>query len=115
MNSAVLTGAIREFGTAKQIARAAGCAEATAARYARGDTMPDPIRLARLMGRSRDVASAMLSMAGLDEMSLDLEEARLTSELRRIRAKRAGNLNEKTASVDGTPTRACVAGTKPMG
>lgn len=53
--------------------------------------MPDPLRLARLMGRSRAVAHAMLRLAGLDDLSMDLEEARLRGELRVIEERKAAN------------------------
>jgi len=97
MNSATLTTAIRDFGTAKEIARVVGCSEATAARYRRGETMPDPLGLARLMGRSRSIANAMLRLAGLDDLSMDLEEARLAHELRRLQAQRAEQANAHAA------------------
>jgi transcriptional regulator with XRE-family HTH domain len=106
--AATLTDAIRDFGSAKQIARAAGCSEATAARYRRGETMPGPLGLARLMARSRPVAEAMLRLAGLDDLSLDLEEARLMRELVRLRAKRAGVLD--VDAVAGAGARPGVAG-----
>jgi transcriptional regulator with XRE-family HTH domain len=89
MNSATLTTAIRDFGSAKEIARVVGCSEATAARYRRGETMPDPLGLARLMGRSRTIAQAMLQLAGLDDLSMDLDEARLTRELQLLQQQRA--------------------------
>lgn len=99
MNSATLTEAIRDFGTAKEIAQAGGCSVATAARYRRGETMPNPVILARLMGRSRLIAQAMLRLAGLDDLSMDLEEARLTHELQRLQQQRAerANAGAKTA------------------
>jgi hypothetical protein len=90
MNSANLTSAIRGYGTAKEVALVAGCSEATAARYRRGETMPDPIGLARLMGRSRSIAEAMLRLAGLDDLSMDIEEARLRHALHRLQLRRAG-------------------------
>ena len=93
MSGASLTTAIRDFGTAKEVARAVGCSEATAARYRRGETLPDALGLARLMGRSRAVAAAVLRMAGLDDVSMDLEEARLRRELQQLQAERAGRSN----------------------
>lgn len=93
MNAATLTDAIRDFGTAKQIAQASGCSVATAARYRRGETMPNPMILARLMGRSRTIAQAMLQLAGLDDLSMDLEEARLRHELHRLQQQRAEQSN----------------------
>ena len=88
MSGASLTTAIRDFGTAKEVARAVGCSEATAARYRRGETLPDALSLARLMGRSRAVAAAVLRMAGLDDVSMDREEAWLTRELHRLKSVR---------------------------
>jgi hypothetical protein len=96
MNAATLTSAIRESGSAKEIARAAGCSVATAARYRRGETLPDPLGLARLMGWSRSIANAMLRLAGLDDLSMDLEEARLRQELQRLQAKRGGSPDVET-------------------
>lgn len=88
MNGAVLTTAIRDFGTAKEVARVVGCSEDTAARYRRGETSPDPVSLARLMSRSRAITNALLRLAGLDDLSMDLEEARLIRELRLLQARR---------------------------
>lgn len=103
MNSALLTDAIRGFGTAKEIARACSCSEATAARYRRGETMPDPLRLARLMGQSQRVAEAMLRLAGLDDLTMDLREARLHGELRQLREKRLARIHAGVAQTgDGT-------------
>lgn len=96
MSGAILTSAIRESGSAKEVARAAGCSVATAARYRRGETMPDPLGLARLMGWSRQIANAMLRLAGLDDLSMDLEEARLRQELRQLEARRGGSLDVET-------------------
>lgn len=97
MNTATLTDAIRDFGTAKEIAQAVGCSVATAARYRRGETMPNPMILARLMGRSRTIAQVMLQLAGLDDVSMDLEEARLRRELHRLQAQRAEQSNAVVA------------------
>jgi transcriptional regulator with XRE-family HTH domain len=107
VTSATLTAAIRDFGTAKEVAEAGGCSEATAARYRRGETMPNPVILARLMGRSRQIANAMLRLAGLDDLSMDLEEARLRQELRQLEARRGGSLDVETT--DAAP--GAVAGT----
>jgi transcriptional regulator with XRE-family HTH domain len=104
VNAATLTSAIRASGSAKEIARAAGCSVATAARYRRGETMPDLLGLARLMGWSRAIANAMLRLAGLDDLSMDLEEARLRQELRRLEARRGGSPDVETAH-----TADCVA------
>lgn len=93
MSASTLTDAIRDYGTAKDVALAAGCSEATAARYRRGETMPNPIGLARLMNRSKAIADAMLRLAGLDDLSMDLEEARLKRALARLQAIRAESKN----------------------
>lgn len=100
MSGASLTNAIRDFGTAKEVARVVGCSEATAARYRRGETLPDALSLARLMGRSRAIAAAVLRMAGLDDINPDLEEALLRRELRRLEATRAGSLDERIADLE---------------
>lgn len=96
MTSATLTGAIRDSGTAKEVAAVGRCSEATAARWRRGETMPNPVSLARLMGWSRGIANAMLRLAGLDDLSMDLEEARLKQELRRLEARRGEMPNVET-------------------
>jgi hypothetical protein len=46
-----------------------------------------------LMDRSRAMAASALRVAGLDDASMDLEEARLRRELARIQADRAKRLN----------------------
>lgn len=109
MNSATLIAAIRDYGSAKDVAEAAGCSEATAARYRRGETMPNPVGLARLMNRSRAIAAAMLRMAGLDDESMDLEEAWLRRELHLLQAKRAGPGDADTEAADGAAARQMVA------
>lgn len=108
MNSATLTDAIRDFGTAKEIAQAGGCSVATAARYRRGETMPNPMILARLMGRSRTIARAMLQLAGLDDMSMDLEEARLRHELHCLLQQRAERTNADIDAAIRTSVRGLV-------
>lgn len=109
MNSATLIAAIKDYGSAKEVAEAGGCSEATAARYRRGETMPNPMVLARLMGRSRAIATAMLRMAGLDDESMDLEEAWLKRELHLLRAKRAGPGDANAEAAHGAATRQVVA------
>lgn len=89
MKAAPLTDAIRGFGTGKQIARVIGCSEETAARYRRGETVPDIVSLTRLMGRSRSVTAAVLAMAGLSDL-IDIETAWLMRELRAVQARHAG-------------------------
>jgi transcriptional regulator with XRE-family HTH domain len=108
MNGAVLTTAIRDFGTNKEVARVVGCSEDTAARYRRGETSPDPLSLARLMSRSRAITSALLRLAGLDDLSMDLEEARLIRELRLLQAKREVP-NAEADAAPGSPPRTLVA------
>lgn len=78
------------FPSAKEMAFAGGISLQTAIRYRRGETLPDVLTLARLMRASRAVADAMLKMAGLDDLSLDQEQARLVRELAEIEQKRAG-------------------------
>jgi transcriptional regulator with XRE-family HTH domain len=108
MNAATLTSAIADFGTAKQIARIIGCSPATAARYRRGETFPNPQGLARLVGHSQKIADAFLRLAGLDDVSLDLEEARLTRELQRLQALRAGISHGTPDPPSGPATRPLV-------
>ena len=85
----LLTEALRTgFGSCKELAVAGGFSVKTATRYRTGETLPDVITLARLMGRSRVVAEAMLRMAGLDDLSLDQEQARLVRALSELEAKR---------------------------
>jgi transcriptional regulator with XRE-family HTH domain len=108
VDSADLTAAIRDYGTSKEVARVVGCSEATAARYRRGETMPDAVGLARLMGRSHRIAQAMLRLAGLDDLSMELEEARLREELQRFQAQRAGLPDVETDSAPGAAARPVV-------
>ncbi len=88
-DAAILTAALLAFGPAKELARAAGCHLVTAHRYRNGETIPDAITLTKLMRRSRAIADAVLRMAGLDELSLEIEEARLLREVAELREKRA--------------------------
>jgi transcriptional regulator with XRE-family HTH domain len=113
VTSASLTAAIHAHGSAKEVARIVGCSEATAARYRRGETMPDVAGLARLMARSRSIADAMLRLAGLDDVSMDLEEARLTRELSELKAKRAGVLDAAVDAAARTTLRPMAAACVP--
>jgi len=79
----------RAFGTAKELAYAGGFSVVTAERYRRGESVPDALTLTRLMAKSRVIADAVLRMAGLDDLSLDLEQARLVRSLAELEAKRA--------------------------
>jgi transcriptional regulator with XRE-family HTH domain len=110
MNSAHLTAAIHDYASTKEVARIVGCSEATAARYRRGETTPDALGLARLMGRSREIANAMLRLAGLDDLSLDLEQVRLERELRCLLAKRGGGPDVETEGAAGAVARPLVVG-----
>jgi hypothetical protein len=87
--SKLLTEAMqRAFGTAKELAYAGGFSVPTAERYRRGDTFPDAMTLIRLISKSRVIADAVLRMAGLDDLSLDLEQARLVCALTELEQKR---------------------------
>lgn len=109
MNGAELTTAIRDYGSAKELARVIGCHEKTAARYRRGETLPDALSIARLMARSREIATAMLRLAGLDDLSMDLEEARLRRELHELQARREMP-HAATAALAGVAARPPMAG-----
>jgi hypothetical protein len=85
----ILTEALRAYGTAKELALAGGFSVNTAERYRRGEGLPDVLALTRLMGKSRLIAEAVLRMAGLDDLSLDQEQARLVRSLAELEAKRA--------------------------
>jgi hypothetical protein len=86
----LLTEAMRRaFGTAKELACAGGFSVITAERYRRGEGFPDGLTLTRFMGRSRVIAEAVMRMAGLDDLSLDQEQARLVRSLAELEAKRA--------------------------
>lgn len=109
MSASNLTAAIRDYGSAKEVARAVGCSEATAARYRRGETFPDALSVARLMASSRSIAAAMLRLAGLDDLSMDLEEARLRRELHELQARREVP-HAAIAAMAGVPARPPMAG-----
>jgi hypothetical protein len=84
-----LTEALRAaFPTAKHLALAGGVSIPTAERYRLGRTFPDVFTLARLMGSSCAIAEAFLRLAGLDDLSLDQEQARLVRALAELEAKR---------------------------
>ena len=94
----LLTEAMQQaFGTAKELAYAGGFSLCTAERYRRGDTCPDAMTLIRLISKSRVIADCVLRMAGLDDLSLDQEQARLVRSLADLEAKRAQR-NEDLAS-----------------
>jgi hypothetical protein len=87
----------RAFGTAKELAYAGGFSVATAERYRRGDSFPDGLTLTLLMSKSRVITDAVLRMAGLDDLSLDQEQARLCRSLAEIEQRRAAR-NEDLAA-----------------
>jgi transcriptional regulator with XRE-family HTH domain len=103
--SGTLAQSIREFGSAKKVARAAGCSVATAGRYQRGETIPDAVTIARLMAASRCIADAMLRLAGLDDVSLHLQEMRLERDLEQLRARRSAQSNVAGVAQAGLGTR----------
>lgn len=76
------------FPSAKHLAIAGGISVNTAERYRRGETYPDIFTVARLMRHSRVVRDAMLRMAGLDDLSLDQEQAQLVRDLTELQRKR---------------------------
>lgn len=93
-DQAHLANAIRESGGDKVVAIAARVSVNTASRYRRGLTVPDGMRLMRLMRWSRRIAEAVLWLAGLDDAGLDAKEARanvreatLTQELHALSAR----------------------------
>jgi hypothetical protein len=109
MQHRLLTEALlRGFGTAQELATAAGVHLDTAKRYRRGETYPDALTVARLMRHSRLVVDAMLRMAGLDDLSLEQEQARLLRELLDLQQRRAPHVAAAMAAaeirVDGTQT-----------
>lgn len=114
-----LTEAMRAFGSAKQLAIAAGCHINTAKNYQLGYTFPDIVGLTRLMARSRAVTDAVLRMAGLDDLSLDLETARLTrllAELHERRQEPHASLDQASpASGRSVPVGRRLAGAKAQG
>ena len=86
----LLTDAMRRaFGSAKELAIAGGVSPNTAERYRRGETFPDLMTVLRLMRHSRAIVDAVLRMAGLDDVWLDQEQARLLRELIDLQQRRA--------------------------
>ena len=101
------------FGTAKEMAAAGGISVQSAIRYRRGETYPDVFTIARLMRQSRVVAEAVLRMAGLDDVWLDQEQARLLRELIDLQQRRAPYVAAAMAAAENsvagaqvTPARA---------
>ena len=84
-----LVAAMRAFGTAKELALAGGCHLDTAKRYRAGETLPDLPTAIRLMAASRAIRDAVLHAAGCDDVSLELETARLTRLLLELHERRA--------------------------
>ena len=86
----ILATAMRlAFGTAKEMAAAGNISVQSAIRYRRGETCPDVFTVARLMRHSRLIVDAVLRMAGLDDVWLEQEQARLLHELIDLQQKRA--------------------------
>ncbi len=85
--TAPLTAAIREFGPAKVIARAARCAPVTAQRWRTGARLPHIIHLSRLAVVSQAVRDVLMRMIGADDASLDATQLRLEHESERDRAE----------------------------
>jgi hypothetical protein len=101
MQHRLLTEALlRGFGTAQELATAAGVHLDTAKRYRRGETYPDALTVARLMRHSRLVVDAMLRMAGLDDLSLEQEQARLLRELLDLQQRRAPSVAAAMAAAE---------------
>lgn len=101
VHDARLTEAIRQSGSAKEIARVTGVSIETAKRYRAGKSIPNALGLTRLMRWSRTFAAAVLWLVDMREESLDREEARLTQELHRLRAQR-GRLPDALVPPDET-------------
>jgi hypothetical protein len=79
---------MRTFGTAKELAHAGGFSVYSAVRYQRGESFPNVLTLTRLMAASRAIAEAVLRAAGMDDLSMDIEQARLLRSLAELQAKR---------------------------
>ena len=80
--------ALRELGTAKQAARIADVSHRTMERWQRGEGQPPCHVLIGLMGKSMAFARAVLRQAGLTDLLMDIEEARMVAALAEHRAKR---------------------------
>ena len=117
----LLTDALRlGFGTAKELAHAGGVSLNTAERYRRGETYPDALTIARLMRHSRAVVDAMLRLAGLDDVWLEQEQARLLHELIDLQQRRTPYVAAAMAAAEGLvdgaqATPAPAAGAAPGG
>ena len=96
--TATLVAAIRSHGPAKQAARTLGVSPKTAERWGRGENLGALITAARVMSRSRSIADAVLMLAGLDDASLDAEEARLAQQIAEVRARRAARKSPNAVS-----------------
>ncbi len=86
--SATLMHALQQVGSAKVLARLAEVSPKTAQRWQSGETQPDAGTMLLLMRRSRHVADAVLRAVGLNDLLMDVEEARLVADLARLRARR---------------------------
>jgi hypothetical protein len=103
------------FGTAKEMAAAGGISVQSAIRYRRGETYPDVFTIARLMRQSRIVAEAVLRMAGLDDVWLDQEQARLLRELIDLQQRRAPHVAAAMAAAENAMAGSQAASARPRG
>jgi hypothetical protein len=116
MQHRLLTAALLQgFGTARELATVAGVSLDTAQRYRRGETYPDALTVARLMRHSRLVVDAMLRMAGLDDLSLEQEQARLLRELLDLQQRRAPHVAAAMAAAEVRMDGTQVAPASPRG
>jgi hypothetical protein len=86
IDTAPLTAAIRDAGPDKVIARETDCTDRTVRRWKTGQSLPDPIRLIRLMRFSGSVRRAYGQVLGLYDTALDAWEAKLTQDYHRLNA-----------------------------
>lgn len=88
MTAIAIATALRGVGSAKVLARLAGVAPKTAGRWQRGETQPDAATMVAMMGQSPKLLNAVLRAAGLSDILMDIEEARMVAALAEHRAKR---------------------------
>lgn len=84
-----IAAALRDAGTAKELARLVGASPRTVERWQRGHAEPGASSVFRLMARRRDLAARLLRAAGLDDASLAAERAHLDAQLAHLLARRA--------------------------
>lgn len=90
--------ALRGVGSAKVLARLAGVSPKTAWRWQQGETQPDATTMVLLMARSQALANAILRAAGLTDLLMDIEEARMLAAFAEHRAKRLRDPRHDQAS-----------------